>query len=48
MFYTPQRLSERLAALGWQADLTATPTYFLFGQATASGASGASGATAPR
>jgi demethylmenaquinone methyltransferase/2-methoxy-6-polyprenyl-1,4-benzoquinol methylase len=45
VFYTPQRLSERLAALGWQAGLTATPTYFLFGQATASGASGA---TAPR
>ncbi len=38
VFYTPQRLSERLAALGWQADLSATPTYFLFGQATASGA----------
>jgi len=37
VFYTPQRLGERLATLGWQADLSATPTYFLFGQATASG-----------
>ena len=41
VFYTPQRLSERLAALGWQASLSVTPTYFLFGQATASGVPGA-------
>ena len=34
VFYTPQRLNGALAAVGWRADLHATPTYFLYGQAT--------------
>lgn len=36
VFYTPERLSAELAALGWRADLHATPTYFLYGSATPS------------
>ena len=34
MFYEPAALAERLAALGWQADVRATDTYFLYGSAT--------------
>jgi demethylmenaquinone methyltransferase/2-methoxy-6-polyprenyl-1,4-benzoquinol methylase len=33
VFYTPERLRADLAALGWQADIRATPTYFLYGHA---------------
>ncbi len=40
LFYTPERLRERLAVLGWQADLAATPTYFLYGHATPPPAAG--------
>ncbi len=40
VFYTPERLRAELAALGWQADLRATPTYFLYGQATPATQSG--------
>jgi SAM-dependent methyltransferase len=40
VFYTPDRLHAQLAALGWQTDLHATPTYFLYGQATPATQSG--------
>ena len=33
VFYRPMVLQERLAELGWRADVQATPTYFLFGSA---------------
>lgn len=33
IFHEPQRLRERLAALGWQGEAGATPRYFLFGEA---------------
>lgn len=31
VFYTPERLRDELGALGWRADIRATPTYFLYG-----------------
>jgi len=31
MYYRPQELATRLAALGWQPDVSATATYFLHG-----------------
>ncbi len=34
VFYTPERLNAALAAVGWRADLHATPNYFLYGHAT--------------
>ncbi len=34
VFYAPWVLTEQLAALGWHADVRATPTYFLYGSAT--------------
>ncbi len=34
VFYTPERLGAALTPLGWQADIRATPTYFVYGQAT--------------
>jgi demethylmenaquinone methyltransferase/2-methoxy-6-polyprenyl-1,4-benzoquinol methylase len=34
IYYTPAELQARLAALGWQANVQATPNYFLFGSAT--------------
>lgn len=40
VFYTPERLRADLAALGWQADLRATPTYFLYGNVALSAQSG--------
>lgn len=40
VFYTPQRLNAALAAVGWLADLHATPTYFLYGEATPMSAGG--------
>ncbi len=33
VYYTPERLHAELAALGWRADIQATPTFFLYGQA---------------
>lgn len=33
VFYTPERLRADLADLGWRADISATPTYFLAGHA---------------
>lgn len=33
VFYQPGELSERLAALGWQADVRATASFFLYGEA---------------
>ena len=36
VFYTPERLRAELAALGWQTDIRATPTYFLYGSAAPS------------
>ena len=33
-FYEPQALSGRLAALGWDAQVQATPEFFIYGQAT--------------
>lgn len=33
VFYTPERLRADLAALGWRAEISATPTYFLAGHA---------------
>ena len=40
VFYTPERLNAALAAVGWRADLHATPTYFLYGSATPMSAGG--------
>ncbi len=40
VFYAPEGLCERLAAHGWQADIHATPTYFLYGQAAPAAQSG--------
>ncbi|HET6315525.1 MAG TPA: class I SAM-dependent methyltransferase, partial [Chloroflexota bacterium] len=34
VFYRPTDLAQRLEKLGWQADVRATPTYFLYGSAT--------------
>ncbi len=34
VFYEPHALTDRLAALGWHADVRATDTYFLYGSAT--------------
>lgn len=34
VFYEPHGLAERLAALGWRADVHATDSYFLYGSAT--------------
>ena len=33
-FYDPERLEERLAELGWQADVGATDEFFVYGTAT--------------
>lgn len=33
VFYTPERLTDALAPLGWRSTLAATPTYFLYGEA---------------
>jgi len=33
VFYEPDALTERLATLGWRADIHATPTYFVYGSA---------------
>lgn len=33
LFHEPAELTERLAALGWQAKIERTPSYFVFGQA---------------
>ncbi len=33
VFYRPDELSERLTALGWQADVRATASFFLYGEA---------------
>jgi demethylmenaquinone methyltransferase/2-methoxy-6-polyprenyl-1,4-benzoquinol methylase len=38
VFWEPQRLRERLAACGFVADIRATPRYFVYGIARASGA----------
>ncbi len=35
-FYQPHVLSQRLAAQGWDAQVQATPEFFIYGQATAS------------
>jgi demethylmenaquinone methyltransferase/2-methoxy-6-polyprenyl-1,4-benzoquinol methylase len=40
VFYTPERLRTALAAIGWQADIRATPTYFLAGHAAPATQSG--------
>jgi 2-polyprenyl-3-methyl-5-hydroxy-6-metoxy-1,4-benzoquinol methylase len=32
VFYRPDELSERLAALGWRADARVTPSFFLYGE----------------
>ena len=34
LFYAPATLQRRLAELGWQADVRATPTHFLYGWAS--------------
>jgi SAM-dependent methyltransferase len=34
LFYEPKALEERLRALGWDAEVTSTATYFLWGTAT--------------
>ena len=34
VYYTPERLNDALAALGWRANIQATPSFFLYGQAT--------------
>jgi demethylmenaquinone methyltransferase/2-methoxy-6-polyprenyl-1,4-benzoquinol methylase len=34
VFYRASELQERLAAIGWQADVRATPTYFVYGSAS--------------
>lgn len=36
VFYEPAELTARLATLGWSADIQATPTYFLYGNAAPS------------
>lgn len=41
VFHTPERLSGELARLGWDADVRATPSYFLYGSATPRSSSGA-------
>jgi demethylmenaquinone methyltransferase/2-methoxy-6-polyprenyl-1,4-benzoquinol methylase len=33
-FYDPDRLQERLATLGWQADVGATDEFFVYGTAS--------------
>lgn len=35
VFHTPERLGGELARLGWESTLRATPSYFLYGSATA-------------
>ncbi|HZC05665.1 MAG TPA: class I SAM-dependent methyltransferase [Ktedonobacterales bacterium] len=40
VFYTPERLRDKLGALGWRADIRATPTYFLYGPVTLATPSG--------
>lgn len=40
VFYTPERLSADLVDLGWRADISATPTYFLAGHAEPIASSG--------
>lgn len=34
-FYEPHALRQRLASLGWDAQVQATPEFFIYGQATA-------------
>jgi hypothetical protein len=36
-FYEPQALQQRLAALGWNAQVQTTGEFFIYGQATPSG-----------
>jgi 2-polyprenyl-3-methyl-5-hydroxy-6-metoxy-1,4-benzoquinol methylase len=33
LYYRPEELTQRLAELGWRADVRATATYFLYGEA---------------
>jgi hypothetical protein len=39
-FYEPHALQQRLADLGWDAQLQATPEFFIYGQARATFADG--------
>ncbi|HMH48413.1 MAG TPA: hypothetical protein VK538_11945, partial [Solirubrobacteraceae bacterium] len=36
-FYEPRALQQRIADLGWSAQVHATPEFFIYGHATAAG-----------